>query len=143
MDPITSTSNPEQQIKEADDRAEQAKASLMSRIEELGRRFKGAKQSLDLKAQIGAHPWPAVGIALAAGVLTGVLGGPSASDSDGPRGKSTVSSAVLAALGALAVRALKDVALRQVATLAKNWLHGDEKTDQGSSRDPSVEALQH
>ena len=63
------------QVTEDDRRVEQAKESLMARVDELGRRFKEAREKLDIKSHIEAHPLIAVGAALALGALIGIPGG--------------------------------------------------------------------
>ncbi len=139
------TPNPEQRIPEADDRAE---ASLRSRIEELGQQLKSATHDVDLelKAKIAAHPWPALGIAFAAGALL-ALGRRSVRHVAQPEAEEgrTLGGAIIAAIGALALRALKDLALHQAASAASNWLHGSQAERSSepprASHDPSDEDL--
>ncbi|MGE0401080.1 MAG: hypothetical protein AB7T06_30500 [Kofleriaceae bacterium] len=128
-------------ISEADRRAETAKASLRSRLHELERRYEAAKDKLDLGARIAQHPRAAVGIAFGAGLLVGLLGrrGPSAPVVEGKR---SIGGTIMAALGALAINALKDAALREGTELAKGWWA--DRAERDASRDPSVEAfLEH
>lgn len=129
------------EIEEADRRAEEAKASLRSRLHELERRYAAAKDKLDLGARIAQHPRTAVGIALGLGAFLGFLGGGKAKHvmSDGER---TIGSTVMAALGAFAIKMLKDAALHEGAQIAKGWWA--DRTERDASRDPSVEAfLEH
>jgi len=126
-------------IEDADRRAETAKASLRSRLHELERRYAEAKDKLDLGARIAQHPRAAVGIALGVGALLGLLGGGRKSVADGER---TFGGTVMAALGAFAIKMLKDAALHEGAEMAKGWWA--DRTERDASSDPSVEAfLEH
>lgn len=123
----------------ADCRAETAKASLRSRLNELERRYEAAKGKFDLGTRIAHHPRAAVGIALGAGAVLGLFGGRSAAPIEGKR---SFGGTILAALGAFAINALKDAALREGAELAKGWWA--DRTERDAPRDPSVEAfLEH
>jgi uncharacterized membrane protein YebE (DUF533 family) len=125
------------EVEDADHRAETAKRSLRSRLHELERRYEAAKDKLDLGAQIARHPRAAVGIALGAGALLGLVGGhKKATITDG---KQSIGGAIIAALGAFAINALKDAALREGAEMAKGWWA--DRTEREASRDPSVEAF--
>lgn len=129
------------EIKDADERIEGAKASLRSRLHELERRYEAAKDRFDLGAKIAQHPRAAVGIALGLGALIGLVGGGRAK-APAAAAERTVSGTIFAALGALAINALKDLALREGAELAKGWWA--DRTERDASRDPSVEAfLEH
>lgn len=129
------------EINEADRRAETAKASLRSRLHELELRYEAAKDKLDLGARIAQHPRAAVGIALGIGALLGLMRGGRART---PKieGERTVTSTIIAALGAFAISALKDAALREGTEMAKGWWA--DRTERDASRDPAVEAfLEH
>ncbi len=128
-------------VEEADKRAERAKESLRSRLHELERRYEQAKDKLDLGARIAQHPRAAVGIALGAGLLLGFIsGGRKAAAIDGD--KRTIGGTIVAALGALAINAIKDAALREGTEIAKGWWA--DRTERNASSDPSVEAfLEH
>ncbi len=126
-------------IREADERVERAKDALTDRIEELSRRFRGAKNMVDIEAQIAQRPWPAVGIAIALGALAGMAAGRSKSE---PAPDRSMGGAVAAGVGALALRLLKSYAFSKFADVAKGWV--DERagtTEQVASRDPSVDAF--
>ncbi|CAN5811462.1 hypothetical protein BH11MYX3_BH11MYX3_11480 [soil metagenome] len=126
-------------VREADERAERAKDSLTDRIEELSRRFRGAKNMVDIEAQIAQHPWPAVGVALALGALAGLAGGHGSKE---PALDRSFGGALLAGVGAVALRVLKSYAFSKFADAAKGWV--DERagtTEKVASRDPSVEAF--
>ena len=49
-----------------------ARTRLLDRLEELTRRVSKARSAMDVKQIIRDHPWTAVGIGLAAGVLAGL-----------------------------------------------------------------------
>ena len=132
------------EIKDADARAETAKASLRSRLHELERRYEAAKDKLDLGARIAQHPRAAVGIALGVGALLGLLGGPRhhARAIEGTHaldGKRSIRGTIVAALGALAINALKDAALREGTELAKGWWA--DRTERDAPSDPSLDAF--
>jgi ElaB/YqjD/DUF883 family membrane-anchored ribosome-binding protein len=54
-----------------DRRIEEAKASLVERLDELARRLREARRKVDVPAHIAAHPFIAVGAAFALGALLG------------------------------------------------------------------------
>ncbi len=125
-------------VRDADERAERAKDSLTERIDELSRRFRGAKNMMNVEAQIVEHPWPAVGVALALGALAGMAG----SGQNTPAPERSLGGAVIAGVGAVALRLLKSYAFSKLADAAKGW--ADERGDTSqkiASRDPSVEAF--
>ena len=129
------------QVTEDDRRVEQAKESLMARVDELGRRFKEAREKLDIKSHIEAHPLIAVGAALALGALIGIPGGgrrstPAADDVE--RG---VGAVIAAGLAGIAIRVAKDFAIRHLAGVAKDWWDKQGESEVTASRDPSVEAF--
>ncbi|MEO8701003.1 MAG: hypothetical protein ABI867_13225 [Kofleriaceae bacterium] len=103
-----------------DRRVESSKESLVARVEELGRRFEAAKHKFDIGARIEQHPLAAVGIAIAAGAVLGMLGGGHRNPGD----KRSVGGLISAGLGALVIGALKDFALSQVSGVAKEWIEG-------------------
>lgn len=132
-------------VVDAERRIEDAKASLSSRFEELGRRFKDVKETVDVPSKIADHPWPSVGIAFAVGALFAFVG---SSRRDRPSDdKGGIGRTLVAALGALAFRAVKDMAFSQLADLAKSYFADPDAPTQAEvkgSRDPSVEAfLEH
>lgn len=127
------------QTTDSDRDLEDAKASLMAHVEELGRRFKEARDRLDLPSHIAAHPLLATGAALALGALLGMR----RSIRVEPEGEArrTVAGALFAGLGAVALRFAKDFATREAADVAKRWWDQRQSTEYESSRDPSVEAF--
>ena len=96
---------------------EDARASLVAHLGELGRRFRAARAQLDMPAHIAAHPLAAVGAAFALGALLGFRGG-RPRDGGEPR---SLGRAALAGLVALGVRAGKDIAMRRLAEAAQAW----------------------
>jgi ElaB/YqjD/DUF883 family membrane-anchored ribosome-binding protein len=131
-------------VAEADERVERAKESLSSRIDELGRRFRTAKNLGDLSARIAKHPWPAVGIALALGAFAGLASHVGRRDENGER---KLRHTLIAGAGALLLRLAKSYAMGQLADSAKSWIDertrmdGADETEKAASRDPSVEAF--
>jgi len=109
---------------DAEQRAERAKASLLSRVELLKHKLidakhklSDAKEMLDLPAQISKHAVPAVAIAFALGVAAGLRRPGSAGD----HGVPTARGAVWSAIAALGMRALREIALVQLGRVAKQW----------------------
>ena len=103
---------------------EDARASLVAHLGELGRRFRTARARLDVPAQIAARPLASVGAAFALGALLGLRGGrkhaaPEAEESGLPRAIATL-------LGALAVRLVKEVAMYGATEAARGWWQGRE-----------------
>ncbi|MBA3502399.1 MAG: hypothetical protein M4D80_38965 [Myxococcota bacterium] len=105
-----------------DRRVDEARESLLARVEELGKRLQGAKEKLDIPAHIAAHPGLAVGIALAAGALLGFPGKRSRSSTPGAAEvKSGLMGAAMATLGSLVFALAKNVAFDHLRGEAKNW----------------------
>jgi ElaB/YqjD/DUF883 family membrane-anchored ribosome-binding protein len=134
-------------IAEADERVERAKESLSSRIDELGRRYRTAKNMGNISDKIAKHPWPAVGIAVALGAFAGIASHVARPDENGER---KLRHTLIAGAGALLLRLAKSYALGQLSDTAKSWIDertrmdGADKTEKAASRDPSVEAfLEH
>lgn len=127
---------------------EDARASLVEHLGELGRRFRSARARLDLPAQIAAHPLASVGGALALGALLGFRAGRKPKPVDGDIAKAGVGSAVLAALGALGVRLVKELAMRGATEAARSWWEGRARevpmSEVRTSYDPTIEPfLEH
>lgn len=137
MDP---TSDPDRQI-------EDARASLVAHLGELGRRLKVARARLDIPAQIAAHPLAAVGAALVAGALLGLASGgrrTRASDAGEPRESrgGGLGRAVAAGLGTIALRVAKELALRGATQAARSWIEQHERASASEVRtsyDPNME----
>ena len=129
------------QIAEDDRRVERAKESLMARVDELGRRFKEAREKFDIAAHISAHPLIAAGAAFALGAMVGIpRGSRPAPEMDGQVQRS-VGAVITAAIAGIAIRVAKDFAVRQLAGVAKNWWDNQGESEVTASRDPSVEAF--
>jgi len=110
--------------RETDRRVEAAKASMLARMEELGRRLRDARNKIDLRAHIVAHPQLAVGIAFGLGALLALPGGgkkKSKIPADSAEVKSGLIGAAMATLGSLAFTLLKDVAMRRAGVVALDW----------------------
>jgi hypothetical protein len=123
-------SDPDRQI-------EDARASLVAHLGELGRRFRTARARLDLPAQLAAHPLASVGAAFALGALLGMRGRPRREGGGGGLGR-----AVAAALGALAVRLAKELAVRGATEVARGWWEDHQpasRSEVRTSYDPSIE----
>lgn len=124
-----------------DDEAEmaEAKASLMARMDELGKRFQRAKHALDLEAHITDHPLVAAGVALAAGLLIGshgtrrllvVKSGDAEThvSAEQHAERKTLMGAAFGLLTTIAMSAVKDYVFDHAKTYAKTWLGADEPT---------------
>jgi hypothetical protein len=131
MDPRT---DPDRQI-------EEARASLVAHLGELGRRFRAARERFDVRGQIAERPLASVGAAFALGALLGLRGGGKREDREGG-----VGHAVGAALVALAVRLVKELAMRGATEAARGWWERRqaEMSEVRTSYDRSVEPfLEH
>lgn len=132
-----------------DRRVEEARASLLAHAHELGRRIQSAKDKLDIRAHIAAHPRLAVGIAFAAGALLGFPGkGSHSKKSDvapsAAEVKSGLMGAAMATLGSLAFQLAKSVAFHQLSGQAKTWWDANYGMQAEASRTRDVEAfLEH
>lgn len=105
-------------IAEADRRAERAKASLRARLATLEHRIGDVRDRLDIPEQIRRHPLPAVGIALVFGALAGFRGSRHASRVAGR----SLGATALAALGALGLRIVREIAISQLSRAARHWI---------------------
>ena len=136
-----------------DRRVEEARASLLAHVEELGRRIQAAKDKLDIRAHIAAHPRLAVGIAFAVGALLGFPGKRSSSSSESSKSsavptkgevKSGLMGAAMATLGSLAFQLAKSVAFHQLSGQAKTWWDKNYGMQDAASRTRDVESfLEH
>lgn len=120
--------DPDPAVIEADRRAERAKASLRARFTALEQRFADARERIDVPAQIRRHPLPAIGIAFALGALAGRRGARVASEATGR----SLGGTVLAALGAIALRIAREVAIAQVGRTARRWADEYEERSPGA-----------
>jgi hypothetical protein len=108
-----------------DRQIEEARASLVAHLGELGRRFRDVRARLDVRKKIASHPLAAVGAAFALGALLGMRGG-RPRDDGGPR----LGRAALAAVAAIGMRLAKELAARGAAEAARGWW---ERRQQGTS----------
>lgn len=100
-----------------------------------------------IEARMTEHPWQTIGIAVATGAMLGLLtGGRRAA----PAPRRGIGGALVAALGAIAMRMLRDAALGQVTGYAREWLgkqddlRGTATREDLASHDPSIEPfLEH
>jgi hypothetical protein len=104
--------NPEHQI-------EEARASLVAHLSELRHRLVAARARVDLPAKIAARPLAAVGAAFALGALLGMRGG--GGRRRGEPSEHRFTRLIFATLGALAMRAGKELALREATEAAHRW----------------------
>jgi len=111
-----------------------AEDAVRARAEELKHKLDEARARIDLSGQIRRHPWPAIGIALAAGALAGLSAGRSAP----PRGRGKLGGAAMTALGTLALHLVRELAIAQLGRSAKRWWRdhrGDDLDDPYAARD--------
>lgn len=114
-------------VEDAERRAERAKASLLSRVELLKHKLGDAREKLDISAHIAKHALPAVGIAFALGVAAGL--GRNRSVASGEPGANPLRGAIWSALAAFGLRALRELAIGQLGSAARQWW-----TEPGSER---------
>ena len=129
-----------------DRRVEEARESLLARVEELGRRLHDAKEKLDIPAHIAAHPRLAVGIAFALGALLGFPGKRTKSRLavEQAQVRSGLLGAAVATIGSLAFQLAKSVAFHQLSEQAKTWWDAQHGMQAEASRTRDVESfLEH
>ena len=71
---------------------------------------------MDIRRHIAENPWSSVGFAALAGIWLGALG--KAREPELPRGYSEI---VFAALGAIALRLVREAALKKMTEIAGDW----------------------
>ena len=106
--------------RQQDIKVEQAKASIVERIDELSRRARELRHKLEVQRYIVQYPWIATGGAFAVGALLGLLGGGGKKKDD----SSAKKSAIGAAIGALVTAAVKELVMSQLKHTAKTWIDG-------------------
>jgi hypothetical protein len=111
----------DQTVREAEQRAERAKASLLSRVELLKHKLTDARQKLDLRAQIARHPLPAVGIAFALGAAAGLRRTGSTRAAMPVSSGRSLRSAAATALAAFGLHIVREIALGQLGQVARRW----------------------
>lgn len=131
-------------IQDPDRRVEQARASLLARVEEIGRRFQDARDKLDIRSKIAAHPWPAVGIAFAAGALLALPKRRKPKSIEAAEARGGLIGAGAAALGALVLTLVKNVAMHQLSGYASDWWERRQRMEAEASQTRDVESfLEH
>jgi hypothetical protein len=138
---IKTPSTEHAEAKAAQARLEAAKESLTHRFEELHRRFNEAKHKLSVTDQIAAHPWPAVGIALAVGALLGFSSGgkkPTIVEQKSVGGR--ITEALVGIAGTIALKMIREMAVKQFGGAAKKWWEDNEARtdDAGVEYTPAV-----
>jgi len=107
---------------EAQERIDEAKASLSEHVDELGRRLRALRHKLDIRVYIRRYPLPALGIASVLGAGLGFVGGkqrPRQPDDSDKR--KTSGEMALAAAGALLIKLIREAAFRQISESVKQW----------------------
>lgn len=84
-------------------------------MEELIERIRSFKDSFDLRAKVAANPWQAIGIAALAGAWLGYA------PPRFTRTRSKIGETMLAFVGAITLRLVREAAFREVANLARHW----------------------
>lgn len=97
------------------------KTGIKTRLGQFGRKIK----QVDLRQQIVANPFPAIGIAAAAGALIAFI-------QPAPK-KHRVTGALLTVLGAVGFRFVREAVLAYAQTYAKQWLAGSKATTASST----------
>jgi hypothetical protein len=88
--------------------------AVKQKLGQVGRKLK----RIEVREQIVAHPFAAIGIGAAVGALIG-LARPMPE-------RSRTSAAVSAALTAIAIRFVREAAFRKLGGMAKDWLQGQQ-----------------
>ena len=133
------------QTQNPDRRVAEARESLLARVEELAHRIHEAREKLDIKAHIAAHPRGAVGIAFAVGALLAFpkKGGKTRSVQKAEV-KGGLMGAATAAIGTLLFTLVKNVAMHQLSGMASEWWEKRSAMEQGTSRERDIESfLEH
>lgn len=100
---------------------EHAEAAVKHRLGQVGRTLK----KVDLRKQIIEFPFAAVGIAAAAGAIVGLV------RPTPERGR--ISGALISTLGVIGFRLIRETAMRELGTYAKNYVlnRKDQNADLG------------
>lgn len=124
--------NDSAETRNAEERVERAKASLLSRLDLLKQKLTDARHKVDLREQIALHPLPAVGIAFVLGALAG-LQRTHAASAAGATSRPLVNAA-FAGIAALGLRFVREVALSQLGHVAKEWWTEHDNTPSSEAR---------
>lgn len=103
-------------------------SELRQQLDEVRRRVGYMARRLDLRARVSAHPFQAIGAAALAGAWLGFERRKPLSRLD-----STIGDLVIAAVGALVVRTVREAAFSELAGVAKQWWE-----DSATAHDPLV-----
>lgn len=90
------------------------KRPFKQKLGDLGRKIKG----VDLKNQIVMHPFPAVGIAAAAGAIIGFA-------RPMPR-RGPITGALMTLFGAIGYRLVREAVMLQLSSYTKEWLRNSK-----------------
>lgn len=107
---------------------------LAERMDELRQRLAYVIERLDLRAQVEQHPWEIVGAAAMLGAWLG-FAPPRVKVAERRGLRARVADGLLSAVGAIAVRLVREAALRQVGEVAKKWW---EETARGAPAQDTV-----
>jgi hypothetical protein len=113
--------------KNFDTEIEEHTAALKERVQERLGQFGRSLKKIDLRTQIVAYPFAAVGIAAAAGAIVGL-----ARPKPQP---GRVTGALISALGLIAFRLVREAAVRELGEYAKNYI-----LDRNAARSPNMGA---
>jgi len=105
-----------------DTELENEQSALEQRLGQIGR----AVKRVDLRKQIVEYPFAAVGIAAAAGAIVGLV-----RPTKPQPGR--LSSLLVTTLGAIAFRLVRETAVRELGTYAKNFLLNRKEQDESAS----------
>lgn len=89
---------------------------IKQRLGQLGRQIK----QVDLRQEIVSHPFPALGIAAAAGAIIALV-------QPAPK-PHRIRGALLTLIGAVGLRFIREAAMNYASTYAKEWLRGSKVT---------------
>lgn len=84
-------------------------------MDELLERLRYVRDNFDLRAKVAENPWQAVGLAALAGLWLGYA------PPRFTRTRTRLGEMMLATIGAVTLRLIREAAFRQVATVAKQW----------------------
>ena len=116
MEPTYEANVPQSGLEEHPGRIEAAKQKLG----QFGRKLK----KIEVRESIVDHPFAAIGIAAGIGAIIG-LARPM------PH-KGRVSALVMAGISAIGMRVIREAAMRQLGTMAKDWLTGQQTGQAGA-----------
>lgn len=108
-------------MQENDNNLENAESAIKQRLGQVGRSMK----KLDLRKQIVDYPFPAVGIAVALGAIVGAVR---------PKPQpSRLGGLIVTTLGAIGFRLIREAAVKELGTYAKNYIMNKKDDTESSS----------